>query len=409
MKASYKIALITILILFASLVCVLLGYQKYQEEKEKTMAMINVKDGLSINYLNGNKIVTNEDTYQLDFSITNSMEKETQYYIRLLNRKVNDTVSYQLISKNNESLNKQDSIEKTKLANLVKINMGETHSYSLIIYNIEIELSIDIDTIDNSLKSMILQNNEVKKTSNISFQDGSTSNDGLIEYESEDGTGYYFRGSIENNYVSFADLMWRIVRINPDGTVLMVLNNLIEEDNKFFENNENETTSFLESNVYQTLTNWYDTMLNDKDSYVASSRYCTDDNALKEENGTIYYLADERIFTNFSPVYSCHGTSNSSKIGLLTADDVMLAGANNLENKSYYLYNESVSRDWWTLTLNKKENGHFNYIGVSKYGMLLKDEEESKVMAIRPAITLIKKLKVTGNGTIDNPYQVELI
>ena len=31
------------------------------------------------------------------------------------------------------------------------------------------------------------------------------------------GTSYYFRGNVQNNYVYFANLYWRIIRINGDG------------------------------------------------------------------------------------------------------------------------------------------------------------------------------------------------
>ena len=33
---------------------------------------------------------------------------------------------------------------------------------------------------------------------------------------------YYFRGSVENNYVSFAGFIWRIVRINEDGSIRVI-------------------------------------------------------------------------------------------------------------------------------------------------------------------------------------------
>ena len=36
---------------------------------------------------------------------------------------------------------------------------------------------------------------------------------------------YYFRGNVQNNYVNFANLTWRIVRINEDKTIRLVLNN----------------------------------------------------------------------------------------------------------------------------------------------------------------------------------------
>ena len=40
------------------------------------------------------------------------------------------------------------------------------------------------------------------------------------------GTSYYFRGNILDNYVTFAGFTWRIVRINGDGSVRLVLDNL---------------------------------------------------------------------------------------------------------------------------------------------------------------------------------------
>lgn len=39
------------------------------------------------------------------------------------------------------------------------------------------------------------------------------------------GTSYYFRGAVENNYVEYADMCWRIVRVLGDGTVRLTLYN----------------------------------------------------------------------------------------------------------------------------------------------------------------------------------------
>ena len=38
------------------------------------------------------------------------------------------------------------------------------------------------------------------------------------------GTSYYYRGSVTNNYVSFAGLTWRIIRTNGDGTIRIITN-----------------------------------------------------------------------------------------------------------------------------------------------------------------------------------------
>ena len=47
----------------------------------------------------------------------------------------------------------------------------------------------------------------------------------LASAEDDNGTSYYFRGAVTNNYVEFANKCWRIVRISGDGTVKLILHN----------------------------------------------------------------------------------------------------------------------------------------------------------------------------------------
>ena len=47
----------------------------------------------------------------------------------------------------------------------------------------------------------------------------------LASTEDDYGTSYYLRGVVKNNYVQFANKCWRIVRINGDGSVKLVLHN----------------------------------------------------------------------------------------------------------------------------------------------------------------------------------------
>ena len=49
-------------------------------------------------------------------------------------------------------------------------------------------------------------------------------NSQLKETKDTDGTTYYFQGNVTNNYVKFAGLIWRIVRINGDGSIRLILN-----------------------------------------------------------------------------------------------------------------------------------------------------------------------------------------
>ena len=47
----------------------------------------------------------------------------------------------------------------------------------------------------------------------------------LASTEDDNGTSYYFRGAVKNNYVQFANKCWRIVRVGGDGSVKLILHN----------------------------------------------------------------------------------------------------------------------------------------------------------------------------------------
>ena len=52
---------------------------------------------------------------------------------------------------------------------------------------------------------------------------------GIYLAEDDYGTTYYFRGKQSYNYVNFADKIWRIVRINGDGSVRLVLDDVTKD------------------------------------------------------------------------------------------------------------------------------------------------------------------------------------
>ncbi len=47
----------------------------------------------------------------------------------------------------------------------------------------------------------------------------------LASTEDDYGISYYFRGAVENNYVEYANMCWRIVRVTGDGSIKLVLYN----------------------------------------------------------------------------------------------------------------------------------------------------------------------------------------
>ncbi len=45
---------------------------------------------------------------------------------------------------------------------------------------------------------------------------------GLYATSDDEGTSYFYRGAVENNYLSFAGFVWRIVRINGNGSIRLI-------------------------------------------------------------------------------------------------------------------------------------------------------------------------------------------
>ena len=72
----------------------------------------------------------------------------------------------------------------------------------------------------------ILANNEVKAPITTPGAAISTADEALLaSAEDDNGTSYYFRGAVTNNYVEFANKCWRIVRVGGDGSVKLILHN----------------------------------------------------------------------------------------------------------------------------------------------------------------------------------------
>lgn len=72
----------------------------------------------------------------------------------------------------------------------------------------------DVQTLDKSKTTI--------KTKTTSFDVSPTNDEGLYMATDDFGESYYFRGTATDNYVSFAGYIWRIVRVNGDGSVRLV-------------------------------------------------------------------------------------------------------------------------------------------------------------------------------------------
>ena len=221
--------------------------------------------------------------------------------------------------------------------------------------------------------STIISNNTVINDTDYS----STSTNGLYYLKRNDDLDtFYFRGTSVNNYMTFAGKEWRVVRINKDGSIKIVLNDSIG----------NSTYT----NIDSTLNTWYNSNIKgtDYEKYVVSDSYCNDTT-----------FAYKRVVTNNKPKLTCSTTTNKS-IGILSVDEVMLSSAiYNSTTKSSYL---DSSTKTYTLTPGQTNNDVFAFGGTTQISL----ENKTSSLGIRPSITLTKEVVLSGVGSSSNKYSV---
>lgn len=92
----------------------------------------------------------------------------------------------------------------------------------------------------------------------------SSSNPGLYKgeddyttYENDtakDNFTYYYRGDVKNNWVSFGDFLWRVVRINGDGSIRMIYSGLKSSASHTGSNAQIKATAFGDTSSKTTTT-----------------------------------------------------------------------------------------------------------------------------------------------------------
>lgn len=398
MRMRFKSMLSFIFLLIICCTAIGIGYLFY--DKVTNDSDIVIDGNITINYLNGKSFKLNGDN-ELSFSVTNNDTETKYYYIQLSDVSAKD-VSYELVSSDNLKITNE--LKSEIISNQVSINGENTINYTIKFMtkdNEEYSGTINIGAKENetnTFSDVLLNNNKVSEVSLTSNGDIATLDEGLLKTVDDLGVAYYFRGKVSNNNVSFAGFNWKIVKINGDGSIKLVLDNIIEDVTKYYE----ENYEFEHSTINIVLNAWYDNNLESFSDYIAYYKYCNDMTLEDSEN----FLGFNRVITNKIPNYICLGTKYNTKIGLLTVDEVSMAGAGTEENKSFYLYNEKIERDSYLMSgakLNK--NVYYPFILTSK-GNIVYNVEGKLLRGVRPVINIIKTAKVTGNGTIEEPYKI---
>ena len=224
---------------------------------------------------------------------------------------------------------------------------------------------------------------------------------------------YYFRGNIENNYISFAGFTWRIVRINEDGTIRIIMQDGINNNTSYqFNSLSNDYTYmyYTNSNIKSVLESWYDNNIGNHNSYASEimiGKYYCEQTKVKY-NG---YTSNTNMieYSDYLPNFKCNIDENekgmvNASIGLLTYDEVVYAGGYYAQNNSnYYLNNPAIY--WWTMSPSGSNYG-YSYEWFINPNSSIQTNGVDNTYCIRPVINIKSDVQVIGNGTSSNPYVV---
>ena len=222
---------------------------------------------------------------------------------------------------------------------------------------------------------------------------------------------YYFRGKVENNYVNFANQIWRVIRINEDGTIRLIAENRI--NNTTYTYNGGYSMYYSNgSKARDILNSWYNSYIVNKgyDSYVANGTFC-EQAKVKETVEQQTQGLNMSIASEYVPSFKCY-TDNKGfgvlnlKVGLITIDELLFAGDYfSIVNNDCYLTNGKFGL--WTMSPAGYDNNSFAFGWAAFAGGDIAPFSVSYGLGLRPVINLNANVMALGSGISSDPYVIQ--
>ena len=508
--------------------CFTIDYTKGQDITNQSIKLINeedlisdgkftIKDGIALTYANiGIKSTCTIEGYgilklnvtSLSEAFTTGNSKGSLKYAVLKNTSSTSTITVASLLNQSFDLVSRGSITKLGTIDILteQLSNNEIYKYLIVVYidnnlvgndvigssfagNISAEAyqgklgadytlqrlhslnsSIVLDTSKTPDFSTVSGNNGVKKNLQNNSTIASNQGDGtkgIYSAEDDFGTSYYFRGTVENNYVKFANKYWRIIRINGDSSIRMIYagtkasanGNTINDmmiGNSEYNTNYNDNTyvgykigstgSSTYANTHSNagnstiktyIDNWYENNLKEYKYYLKDTIYCNDRKVVNINNvggmtltgdgtGTneSAYAGFDRTYVSHSPTLKCENkndrfTVNNTignmelvyPIALATSDELVYAGATGFDlatmtyitNTEFYLYNGQF---YWTMTPFAFAGGRAR-VGYLIDRGCVNGDSVNYGHGVRPVVSLRSDAIFEGSGTMNDPFVVE--
>ena len=278
------------------------------------------------------------------------------------------------------------------------------------------------------------------------------------------GDSYYYRGNVTNNYVKFADKYWRIVRINGDGTVRVIYDGTSAHANgesssdrqigtSAFNSsyNDNAYVGYMygqtgastyadahantnDSTIKAYIDNWYKTNIvgTANEQYLADNVFCNDRSISSNKPSSSYnnlgygtnvtayrwyygpwssggYNSNMRLTCpQKNDAFTVSDTTNGNgaltyPVGLLSTDEIVLAGGWSASNSGYYLYSGQY---WWASSPFDFNGNYARVRSIGSSGYANYSDYVNNNNGVRPVLNLKAEAIKYGDGTASNPYRL---
>ena len=223
--------------------------------------------------------------------------------------------------------------------------------------------------------------------------------EGLYEMNNE----LVFRGQNPNNYVRFANRLWRIVKINKDGNINMIILNEKTDISNVWDNRYNTErdsqvgiNNFLLSRTFNVVKEYYDKNFKEYEELLSPFNLCV----------------GKRLETSSdkSGQMECTELIENQNIGLLPIYDYMNASLDGLcqttvsKECQNYNYLADNKYKWWTMTGDMEST--YDAYSISTKGQIV-SERTNNSAEIRYVLAVSSDaLYKSGTGTYADPYEI---
>ena len=188
--------------------------------------------------------------------------------------------------------------------------------------------------------------------------------------------GYYV-GNVDNNYIYFNNMLFRIVRVNDDNSVLIVSNDALA--NVDYTNDGRFTDSALDKWLNDYFYNLLEPSYQD---LIKSSSWCDD------------VISSDNITTT-----ECSRQTDKRRVGILSLQDYNLS----YDGTSSYLDKSNFS---WYANL-AEDNKAWAITSTDSYPNTIYSSESTNLLNVVPALNLKASTTILeGDGTYTDPYVV---